>query len=62
MTKENEIEVIQAIWKLYRTELLECPFEVPPVQVREIIEQLSAEQLRGVMLDAAIKLQKHKGS
>jgi len=60
MTKENEIEVIEAIWKLYRTQLLECPFEVPPVQVQEIIERLSAEQLRGVMLDAAIKLEKLK--
>ncbi len=60
MTKENEIEVIQAIWKLYRSELLDCPFEVPPPNVQEIIEQLSAEQLRGVMLDAAIKLEKLK--
>jgi len=38
MTKENEIEVIEAIWRLYRTELLECPFEVPPGNVQEMIE------------------------
>jgi len=60
MTKQQEIEVIEAIWRLYRTELLQCPFEVPPPNVQEIVEQLTPEQLRGVMLDAAIKLQKLK--
>ncbi len=60
MTREDELEAIQAIWKLFHTELLECPFEVPPDRVREMITPLSGEQLRGVILDAAVRLQKLK--